>query len=335
MLGNKRTEYSKYKESHDAWQTKTQMLIRLPFPLPWIIIAGILFLIGWALVFFSGENSNTLRLLALESALIAAIANSVVFFEMLLDDIASNVSTLLNEEEDRAKEWISDWYQNIFWSRKNMLVGLFLGSICFFLHVFVNISVFHSMTVKIYSSFNIFVIGFLGGSMFWTMLGIAGLTNSLGKDVNIKASIFDSKTSFLRLASSMIWKVSLTASSVYILGISMYFFCLQINEYILAIVMIFGAIILLYYILPQINIHKTLLEIKHSKLQSLVKQIDLAFDNVAAQPTAENINQLRDLFHLQDIVNGKRSWAFGIGELLKLIGSVLIPLLLFMCDYGN
>ena len=68
-------------------------------------------------------------------------------------------------------------------------------------------------------------------------------------------------------------------------------------------------------------------------LRRSVKQIDKTFDEVASSPTTENIGQLRDLCDLQRTINGKTSWSFGIGELLALIGTILIPLSVFVIDY--
>ena len=56
------------------------------------------------------------------------------------------------------------------------------------------------------------------------------------------------------------------------------------------------------------------------------------FDDVAKNPTPTNINQLRELFDLQHVVNGKKSWSFGTTELLILLGTVLIPLILFVFE---
>ncbi len=329
-----KTQHVLFIESPDALQTKVQVAMRLPFPLPWILIAGVLFVVGYAITFFSGDNLDAVRLLAIKSALIAAIANSVVFYEKLLDNVADTFPALLDEQDDKANQWISRWYESIFWSKKTVVMGLGLGSLCILSSAYAGSSLFESAAGRAYSFMITFIIGFLGGSMFWTMLGIARLTSSLGRDVRIKPSIFDSKTSLLRTASSVLWKSSLTSSLVYLLGVSMFHFCsIQPNELSLAIILIFGGFIILYFILPQMNIHKTLVRIKRTRLEALVQQIDHTFDNVAAQPTAENINQLRDLFHLQNIVNGKRSWSFGTGELLILIGTVLIPLLLFVTEY--
>jgi len=334
MSNHTAIDHYQYRQNPDAWQTKVHSLLRLPFPLPWLVIAGVLFLAGYVVVRWSGEQTNALRFLAIQSALIAAIANSVVFYEKLLDDAAETFPQLLDEQDRAAKQWVGQWYDWTFWSRKNLLMGIALACVSVLCAGHSNTSLFTTAIGKGYSLFVTLVIGFLGGSMLWTMLGIARMISSLGHDVQIKLSIFDTSTSALRAASSVLWKTSLTASMVYILGISTYYLCsIQIDQSLLAIVLVFGIIILLYFILPQVNIHKTLVRIKRTKLHALVRQIDHTFDDVATAPGAENIRQLHDLFQLQDIVNGKKSWSFGVAELLMLIGSVLVPLVLFAAEH--
>ena len=292
-----KTQPFRYKESPDAWQTKVQVWARIPFPLPWMLIAIVLFLIGYIVVTVFDDNLNTIVLLAVESSLIAAIANSVILFEMLLDDVADAFPILLDEEEEKINEWLSNWYKNIFWSNSNVLMGIILGILCILCGAQDFARPFETIVGRVYAYVILFLVAFLGGSMFWTMLGIARLTISLGKDVKIKLSIFNSKSSALRAASSVLWKVSITASLVYILALSIYYFGLiECHTKILVIVIIFGIFIILYFIIPQINIHKTLLTIKRSKAEALVKQIDLTFNNVAAKPNPQNINQLRELF---------------------------------------
>lgn len=169
--------------------------------------------------------------------------------------------------------------------------------------------------------------------MLWTMLGIAGMTWSLGKDVKIKSSVFDSNTSALMGVSSVLWKVSLIAALLYVLGVSQIALCSAKPSPIgVATMVIFGLFVILYFIIPQINIHKTLLLLKRKRLKVLVKQIDNAFDDVAKNPTHENISQLRELFDIQNVLNGKKSWSFGTRELLMLISSVVIPLIVFIAD---
>ena len=322
-----------YKQTPDAWQTKFQERLRLPFPFAWIFVSSVLFLIGYAINQYFGEDPALIRLLLINAALIAAIANATIFYEKMLDEVADNFPELLDENRKDTEKWVRKWYQTIFWSKKNILAGLILVNICFVFGAKSSANLFISLPGIAYSYLISFVISFLGGSMFWTMLGVARLMSSLGKDVNIKPSIFDSESSVLRAASSVLWKVSLIASLVYILGVSRYYFCsLQPGKNIILIVSLFGAFIILYFIVPQMNIHKTLAKLKRARLGKLVSQIDNAFDSVTISPTPESINQLRELFNIQEVLNGKKSWSFGTRELLLLLGSVLVPLLLFVVE---
>jgi hypothetical protein len=323
-----------YKESPDAWQTKVQRFLRLPFPLAWVLIAATLLAIGYGIVLCYEPDSRALRLLIIEAALIAGIANAVVYSERLLDEVADAFPGLLEEEQDKTREWVRQWYENVFWSKKSMLAGLALGVLVGLISIETVPRFFESPIGKCCGYFFACAVGFLGGSMLWTMLGIARLMASLGGAVRIAPSIFDSSTSALRAASSVLWKVSLTAAALYILGVSIRVLCPAERGVLnIAVTVSFGVFVVLYFIVPQINIHKTLVSLKRNRLRALVKQIDKTFDEVASGPTAENIGQLRDLFDLQRAINGKASWSFGVGELLALIGTILVPLSLFVIDY--
>lgn len=322
-----------YKQSSDSWQMKVHKFLGLPFPFPWLIIAGFLFVMGYGIFALFDVDVGKIRLLAIKTILIAAIANAVVFFERLLDEVADVFPEFLEEEKEKSQIWVSSWYENIFWSEKNIIAGFVLGFLVAACSIGKISNIFDLTFPNTYIYFVHFIIGFLGGSMFWTMLGIARLTNSLGKDVKIKPSIFDSNTSSLRAASNVLWKVSLTAALVYLLGISPNFFYGFKAQTLSAIVIVgFGVFVVLYFIIPQTNIHKTLLRVKRERLAVLVNQIDATFDRVAENPTQEDISQLRELFDLQHVVNGRKSWSFGMSELLILLGTVIIPLIIFIID---
>jgi hypothetical protein len=310
---------------------KVQEFMKLPFPLSWLFIAGALFLVGYVIVVVYKEDSGRIPLFAVNTALIAASANAVIFFEMLLDQVADTFPDLLAEKKEKVENWIHDWYDNIFWSKKNIMSGFVLGVLIIVARTGEISRMFTSTAGKCYIYFIYFSVGIVAGSMLWCILGIARLMLSLGKGISIRPSIFDTNTSSLRTASSILWKISLVTMLIYVLGISQICFCtIEVDPFSKILISFFGMFIVLYIIIPQINIHKTLLRIKQERLGSLVKQIDKTFDDVAEDATHDNINQLRELFDLQCVVNGKKSWSFGIGELLVLISSVLTPLVLFM-----
>ncbi len=338
MMNNKhkdiikvRNRYKTFEESPDSWQLRVQDSTKLPYPFAWVLIAFFFLFVGWGIVKLTGEKAPVLSLLLFNAILISALANAVIFYEKLLDNIADNLWYLLDESEEKIKKWIEYYYNDIFWSKKNIVAGIVLGIICMYLSMKSVTFPISFVIVKIYLFFIAAIIGFLAGSYFWAMIGFARLFSNLGKDVAIKASIFDSKTSLLNSASKILWKVSISASLIYVLGVSTYFVCpLELTMPNIVVVGFFGFFLILYFILPQSNIHKTLMSLKQERLSSLVNQIDVTFSEVSSSPTSENINQLKELFHLQSIVSGKKSWSFGMLELITLIGTVLIPLILFV-----
>jgi hypothetical protein len=321
-----------FKETPDAWETKWQRAMHLPFPLAWMMIGAGLFGLAWVTAHLAGEGTPAILLLAIDAAIIAALGNAVVFFEARIDALAESLPGLLDEPAQKTEHWLHKWYQAIFWSRKGLLLGLALAVIYVVAAALVKLGgVFQSWPAYGFALVLVVFIGLLGGSALWTMLGIAGLMSSLGRDMRIRTSIFDGGTSALRHASSILWTVSLVGAMVYLLGLSSLVVCSRlISPPIVVLSVLAGAFVIAYFIVPQVNIHRTLLQVKAQRLQLLVQQIDTTFDHVAREPTKENIAQLRDLFDLQRIVNGRRAWSFGTGELLMLLGSVFIPLVLFL-----
>lgn len=355
-IGLECPEGKKYKDITDAWQTKVQESIKLPFPLPWLCLAGVLFGVGAIIEVYLGHNlvsaaqpakqaltiKHPVIMLGIQCAVIAALTNSVVLFEYLMDRVADSYPLLVEEDSGKAGNWICRWYNIIFWSKRNLTTGLLMAILITTVNGPESARLFtvamepgSSIWIlgNAYSYFITFTLGFMGGSCFWTVLGIAFMFLSMGKEVQIKSSIFDSRTSILRMASSVLWKVALVLSLVYMLGISAIFFCdVGKTTHSIIVIVVFGAFIMAYFIVPQINIHRHLVRLKQSRLSVLVEQIDRSFDKVAEHPSPENISQLRDLFHLQHVINGKKAWSFGVGELLMLIGSILIPLVFFIVN---
>ena len=321
-----------YQEKSDAWQTKFQEKFGLPFPIPWVVIGIVFFMIGFAVKQVLIEPEMDLRVVAILSALIAATANSVVYYEKVLDRATESIPYILRENAAGIEKWLDEWYRYIFWSSRNVFTGFALSVLCV-ASIYLSGGLGRGAIGVIYNYILIGVIGFLGGSMLWTMIGVAKMTSSLGSSVKIRVSIFDSQTSSMKIASGIIWRVAITAAFVYLLGISMYLICgIKLYGLIYVIVVGFGVFVFIYFIAPQANIHKTLLDIKRDRLRVLVDQIDKTFDRVAIDPSVDNIGQLRDLFSLQKTLNGRAAWAFGTKELLTLLGSVLVPVIILLLN---
>ncbi len=328
-------ESFKFAENPDSWQMKVQKYLseRLrfpsPFPLPWLIIAAPIFVIGYMI-----EPIRREGLYAAEFGLIAALGNAVVYFEMLVDEVADVFPHLVMRKREEVKDLLKKWYQQTFWSLHDMIAGVLLGVLLVVVWLVSPPISLPSTPGKVYIYVASFLVGFLGGSMLWAMFRIATLMLSLGKEVEIKPSVFDSSTGPLRAMSAVLWKVSFTAIAIYVSIILWLILCADSRRVLtMTVAITFGIFFMLYFIIPQWNVHKTLIKLKQKRLRKLVKQVDSTFDKVAQNPTRENIQQLRSLFEVQQVVNGKSPWSFGITELLVLLGSVIVPLIILIIDW--
>jgi hypothetical protein len=330
-------ESFKFAENPDSWQMKVQKYLseRLrfpsPFPVPWLIIAVPIFVIGYMI-----EPIRREYLYAAEFGLIAALGNAVVYFEMLVDDVADAFPHLVMRKREEVEKLLKEWYKQTFWSLKDMIAGALMGALLVVVWRF-DPPLPHVRDTKlgeVYIYVASFLVGFLGGSMLWAMFRIATLMLPLGKEVEIRPSVFDSSTSPLRAVSAVLWKVSFTAIAIYVSIILWLILCANRRGLLtMTVAITFGIIFMLYFIIPQWNVHKTLLKLKRDRLRKLVKQVDSTFDEVARNPTRDNIQQLRSLFEVQQVVNGKSPWSFGTTELLVLLGSVIVPLIILIIEW--
>ena len=319
-----------FKDIPDSWQTRIQERLLLPFPLPWLLISLALFDLCFGWLYFNGMGKGLFTMYAMNCIIIAALTNSVVFFEKLLDDAADKYPRLLDENEVTANEWIKRWYRRMFWSHKNLVCGaIFAVAIPLIYPAHRELLNPDDPVTGLTYLLILTALGFASGSYFWVMLCIARMFLSLGKEVKIKPSIFDGKTSVLRGASAIIFKVSVVSALIYVLGLTTVRVChLGYDVVSGAVTAGFGLFIVVYFVLSQWNIHKSLEEIKQARLNALVEKIDLTFDQVANDASEEAIKRLQDLLHLQGVVNGKQAWSFGTNHLLTLISTIVIPIAL-------
>ncbi len=327
-----------YTLSPDAWQTKIQAFARwpwrFPWPWPWFFIGIIEWSIAMTINWFAEGNLNATPIITIDAALLSALGNAVVYIEQQLDQLADVFPELVKEDEKTTKRWVRRWYHRIFWSLKPHLICGILCGILFTMASIVPVKEFYSSTIsRSYALVLAFILGMLCGSGLWVIIGIARMMSSLARDVRVRVSIFDTSASPLRAAGNMLWKTSLVASIVYLLGISPVFVCgMKLGLSTLFVYVGFGLFLILYFVIPQMNVHRALVRVKRMKMRSLVEQIDNSFDKVAQAPTPENIGQLRDLFHLQHVVHKKSEWSFGISEILAIMGTVIIPIIVFVLD---
>lgn len=322
--------FRKFSDTSDSWQMMVHESLKIAYPFPWLIISAILYLACVIVIKPDGEETNFYKFLGLLCLLIAAVNNSIVYYEKLLDEVADKYTRLLDGEDHVVKEWVNYWYQKIFWSRWDMAWGLGFAIVFTMVYLKWEIVDIVNLPNKVCYIVVMAVLWFSGGSSFWIVVCIARMFRSMGRDIKVRQSIFDSRTSALRRAAAITWKVALVSTLIFILGVFTPVICgVEYTQASMIITVGFGAFVVGYFIFSQVNIHKNLVEIKQEKIDSLVEKLDRAFDEAADNPGKENIQKLQDLLELQRVVDGRSEWSFGTKDLFSLVTTIMSPLIVY------
>lgn len=89
-----------------------------------------------------------------------------------------------------------------------------------------------------------------------------------------------------------------------------------------------AATIFGFFLFPQIGIHRIMSNEKQQRLVSFSNHLEEALETSLKEPSAENMQRLRELFELQRHLKEMHEWPFNVQMLWQLITALLIPLAL-------
>ena len=171
------------------------------------------------------------------------------------------------------------------------------------------------------------LIGFLGGTLLFVILRIAIMIHRIGNIEAIKVSVYQHPLSSIKAVGSLLFRISIIALFVYFFGISMLFTGIkQHGGMVFIIIAFFGAVVVLFFILPQVKIHQIMFKVKHQRLRDFSVHLESALEQVTMDPSQINIQRVRELFEIQKSLNGMGEWPFDLQLLLLLITGIAIPI---------
>ncbi len=91
----------------------------------------------------------------------------------------------------------------------------------------------------------------------------------------------------------------------------------------LAALFIFG-----FFILPQVGIHRIMRNEKTHRMYSFTRHLEVALDKTLIDPSAENMQHLKELFEVQNHLKGMHEWPFDFNSVWQLLTALIIPILL-------
>ena len=189
---------------------------------------------------------------------------------------------------------------------------------------------FTQVGTRISFIFLLFVAAYFVGAGFYVMIRTAVLVHNISK-LPLKISIYQHPTTSVKAIGHMFLRFSFCVIVAYSLWVFA-LLCSPLNKYltdpvILFWVVPFGLVVLLYFIIPQYKIHEIMIKEKHKKIRKFSTHLDEAMELVTNDPTTKNINRLRELFEIQQQLNGMEDWPFNMKSIIFLLSAIFIPLL--------
>lgn len=315
--------------------------IPLPYPLAWLILGELVFLIHFLTVQFY-EASTRLILGSITLSILIFLQGSVIVWaSRQLENFYTVFSCFVClSKEDRMK-WYNEQMQSVFNNKISFFSGLTVG-LGILLTVNLNPSWpswFTSPITKISFNFLLAIAAYLMGAAFYVAIMTGVFIINISK-LPLKISIYQHPNTSVTAIGYMFVKFAFATVIVYSLWV-VAMLCSPLvktlaDSIILFWVLFYGLFTLLYFIIPQYKVHDLMAKEKHEKIRKFSSRLDDAMEMVTENPTAKNIVRLRQLLEIQHQLNEMQHWPFDMRSFLYVLSAVIIPLVVVAinCIFG-
>lgn len=94
----------------------------------------------------------------------------------------------------------------------------------------------------------------------------------------------------------------------------------------------FAILLFIYFILPQVSIHRMMTSTKKEKIEMFSSQMNAALEEPFRVPNKENVSYLKDMLLVQNQLNQMCDWPFGIYEIIQIVLILIIPLIVVLLE---
>lgn len=253
---------------------------------------------------------------------------SNIYFSKILERFTPSLFNILSWEKNKSIDWYTKQLNKIFSDKNIVISGL---AMCLLLtptafygpllpeHYIARISFMVLMSI----------VTFTAGGTLYSLVAIIIMLDDLAKTNALKVSIYQHHLTSIKAIGSLMAKISITALLLYFLGISYNIACKQ--TIITAVTTaIFGVIILLLFILPQMKVHNIMSRVKQKRLIMFSVHLEKSLHDVTINPSEGNISQVRELFAIQNSLNEMNEWPFDTKMLITVLTGIAVPILLVL-----
>jgi hypothetical protein len=306
--------------------------IKAPYPLIWILAGQLLFFAMYAVQKLLGEETH-LGYQFMLSLLFVNCTIGVIWCSRQFERFLYSLCCFL--DLDCSKDKITSWYKerlrDIFENRQMLAWGIGLA-----LLMVVTLSrlglLYNSLAAKVMYLVFWIVVCFFGGTVIFSGIRSAVFVVKLSK-LPIRISIHQHPLTSIKALGDLYFKMALYWIVTYCIALLV----ARLSPYgfqgtVLLWVVPVGLFVLVWFVLPQIEVHRLMFEAKQLRIRALSSHLETALTEASVNPTPQSIARLKDLFELQQHLNSMSEWPFNTRMILTILTAIVIPMIVLIIE---
>jgi len=304
-------------------------IIPLPTWLAWVIFWQILFFIDYLINWNAPEQESHMSVFAGISLFFASVCIVISYCAHVLIKLFPQVARFIEEDKEKLTRWYESKLKSCYEGIWPLVFGVII-SIAAIVSIYPLVSnLTSSQGSLLYYRLSYLALGFFFlGISLWALIKVALIPMELTR-MKVKVSINQFSGNGLQALGSSFLKMSLSIAVSFILIVATSIVApFEKNLIVLIWLGVAALLIFGFFLLPQIGIHRVMLHEKTNRMSSFTHHLEEAMDRTLKNPSAENMQRLKELFEVQNHLKGMNEWPFDFNSVWQLLTALIIPIIL-------
>ncbi len=312
-----------------SYPEKLIRFVPLPPWLAWVIFWQILFLIDYLLTWSIADGSAYSGVFACIILFFSSLSVIMIYCSRILERLFPHLTQFIEGDKKSLFSWYSRKLTLCYEGIWPLISGLVVT-------VLVIISIFPlidqltpDVTSILYYRLAYLSLGFFFmGAALWAQIQVTYMPIELTR-MKLKVSINQFAGNGLQALGSSYLKMSMAISVSFILIVLTAIAAPFENNMIVLIWLVLAAVLIFsFFLLPQVGVHRVMASEKTNRMASFMDHLEATMDSTLKDPSAENIQRLKELFELQNHLKAMNEWPFDLNSIWQLVTALIIPIIL-------
>lgn len=323
------TVYNEDTITVKSYPEKIISLIPLPGWLAWVIFWQLLFLIDYLITLNVDDTHAYSMVFACISLFFASICIVTIYCSKVLIRLYPHLERFIEEDKGTLKNWYTLKLKSCYESFWPLVSGIVISVAAVVSIYTLLVQLTPPINSLFYYRLSYLALGFFFlGISIWALIKVALIPMELTL-MKVKVSITQFSGNGLQALGSSFLKMSLSITVSFILIVAASIVAPFEDNLIVLIWLGMAALLIFgFFLLPQIGIHRVMVNEKTNRMSNFTHHLEEAMDRTLKGPSAENMQRLKELFEVQNHLKGMNEWPFDLTSIWQLLTALIIPIIL-------